>query len=207
MAQWEDLQVPGMVPLLEALNAHVETLARALQEQPARPAVPVTMAEVELPLTLETIRRTAIEADMPAAFAVYDNDYIVAIPPNSVNVQSFPTYGNPATVIGGLHISSDSYSATGEITVQIYFDSYPILGANGLQLTGPKGGPGSGSRTADYGTALTEIRVVTTNNTPALIHVNFAAVQAVMTADFYQRQYQPLIEQYGFAALRRLVGD
>ena len=214
---WERLQVPGIVPLLERLNADLENLTRTLQRRQAaqpmqtvqpRVKVPPTIigAMVELPLTLPVVLRGTSADQVQDAFVRYRQDFIVAIPPGTTNVQTFPVYGHPMTMLTSPEITCDFYSP--DILVQLFVDGVPVAGlygSGGMPLTGPKGGQ-PGENVVSYGIAKVDTQIVTTNGTDTLIHINYAATVAYMEPYFYKETYLPLVDQLGFNSLRRLLG-
>jgi hypothetical protein len=212
---YELLTVPGVVPMLERLNANLAALTAQVskiqpetvvqQAQASGSTVALPAASVRLPLTIHDIVLAALEAGETQNLYVYDDDYIVTVAPGAVNIQSFPTYGRPTTIIGSLNASADEYSATGLLTVQVFVDGTPVSGPNAtsaIQLTGPKS-----VTIAQYAVAKTEVQVVTANLMTVNANLNFQGVQAVMSADFYKNTAEPLLNQYGFASLKRLIGQ
>lgn len=210
---WEELQVPGVVPLLQQINAGLVALTREVRQQQAAPPaqVPVRVpapfggAAVELPLTVKAIMDAAFAAGDTGDLFVYDNDYNITVPAGATVIQTFPTYGNPAAIIGDLTYVSDTVTFDGTLTIQVFVDGSPAAGPNAtsaLQVTTSTKSFGI----AQYAISKSEAQIVVYNGTPGNVTMNFYTVRAIMSPNFYKNTVAPLLAKYGFSALTALLG-
>ena len=161
------------------------------------PNMPVT---VTAPFDARRLLLLAVETSLNTGqIQVYGQDIGFAVAAGKTVQQVIPTGGRVFTILKDVKVTSDTYSFLGDLTIQGYLDGKPLVGPYETSSSDI-----SGEINVSFGQylfGLSNLTLSVTNNTANLVNIDVYAEVVSMTTTFFQNEFLPILDHYGFKTL------
>lgn len=210
---WEEIQVPGVVPLLAeirddlaAISQRLEAVAGALAAIPTATAgspssgtrLPIPLPALNLPLSPIVLNEMINAANMPGVSKLGAWKLTVNVPAGQTVVVSVPVLPGTVTVFAApMKVTATYYSAN--ITADVLVDGYDITPYPEYALTGD-----DQIEFGQYYYMRIGMQGTITNNTATNTLITFGVEVMAIQRDFFETFYRPLIE-YSVDTLKSLA--